>query len=74
MKIKLIFFLVVLILISGCSQPNQTGLPNPASVYCKEQGGELEIRTDSNGSQSGYCVFDDFECEEWAFFRGECGK
>ncbi|MEZ4644366.1 MAG: META domain-containing protein [Chloroflexota bacterium] len=49
------------------------GLANPASVYCEEQGGTLEIRTDNNGGQYGVCLFDDgSECDEWAFFRGEC--
>lgn len=49
-------------------------LANPASVFCQEQGGQLEIRTDkkTNG-QYGVCIFDDkTECEEWAFYRGEC--
>jgi putative hemolysin len=50
------------------------GLPNPASVYCKEQGGKLEIRTAADGSQHGVCIFPDgSECDEWAFYRGECG-
>lgn len=49
------------------------GMPNPASVYCQEQGGQLEIRTAADGSQTGYCLFaDGSECEEWAFMRGEC--
>ncbi|MEA3309436.1 MAG: DUF333 domain-containing protein [Chloroflexota bacterium] len=48
------------------------GLANPASVYCEEEGGQVEIRDEENG-QAGYCVFPDgSECEEWAFFRGEC--
>lgn len=48
------------------------GLPNPASVYCEEQGGTLDIR-DEEGGQVGYCIFDDgSECEEWAFMRDEC--
>ena len=48
-------------------------LANPASVHCVEQGGSLEIRTDETGGQFGVCIFDDgSECEEWAFFRGEC--
>lgn len=48
---------------------------NPASVYCQEQGGKLEIREDTSGGQYGVCIFTDgSECEEWAFFRGECGK
>ena len=49
-------------------------LPNPASVYCEEQGYKLEIRTADDGSQSGVCIFPDgSECDEWAYFRGECG-
>jgi putative hemolysin len=48
------------------------GLPNPASVFCEEQGYKLELRTDASGT-TGYCIFPDgSECEEWAFFRGEC--
>jgi putative hemolysin len=54
--------------------PGGVELPNPASVYCEEQGGRLEIRTAADGSQYGACVFPDgSECEEWAFHRGECG-
>jgi len=53
--------------------PTQAGLPNPASVYCEEQAGLLEIRTDASGGQAGVCVFPDgSECDEWAYFRGEC--
>ncbi|MGC9393275.1 MAG: putative hemolysin [Anaerolineae bacterium] len=49
------------------------GMANPASVYCEEQGGTLDIR-DTDVGQYGVCVFaDGSECEEWAFFRGECG-
>ena len=49
------------------------GLPNPASVYCEEQGGKVDIRTATDGSQSGFCIFPDgSECDEWAFFRGQC--
>ncbi len=48
-------------------------LPNPASVYCEQQGNRLEIRTAADGSQSGVCIFPDgSECDEWAYFRGEC--
>jgi putative hemolysin len=46
---------------------------NPASVYCEQQGGTVDIRTITDGSQIGYCVFDDSsECEEWSFLRDEC--
>ena len=55
------------------SQEPVIGLPNPASVYCQEQGGKSEIRTDAAGNQYGVCIFaDGSECDEWAFFRGEC--
>lgn len=45
---------------------------NPASKYCEENGGELEIVTAGNGSQFGMCKFEDYSCEEWAYYRGEC--
>lgn len=49
------------------------GMPNPASVYCEEQGGKVEIQTATDGSQTGVCVFQDgVTCDEWAFYRGEC--
>jgi putative hemolysin len=52
----------------------QIGLANPASVYCGQSGNKLEIRTAADGSQIGICVFPDgASCEEWAYFRGECG-
>lgn len=76
---KIPLFLFIIILISACSQkterpPEQQQLANPASVYCEEQGGTLDIRSDEQGNQNGVCVFDDgTECEEWAYYRGECG-
>ena len=52
----------------------QANIPNPASVYCEQNGNKLEIQTASDGSQSGVCVFPDgSNCDEWAYFRGECG-
>lgn len=51
----------------------QANLPNPASVYCQEQGYQSETRTAEDGSQYGVCIFSDgSECDEWAFYRGEC--
>jgi putative hemolysin len=53
--------------------PGPAGLPNPASVFCEERGGMVEIRSDAEGGQVGYCVFPEgSECEEWAYYRGEC--
>ena len=57
----------------GECTPGETGMPNPASVFCAEQGGTTDIRTGDDGSQAGFCVFaDGSECDEWALFRGEC--
>lgn len=67
---------VGILLSTACvSETEEPGaeLPNPASVYCEEHGGRLEIRADPEGNQQGICVFaDGSECDEWAFFRGEC--
>jgi putative hemolysin len=61
--------------VPGATETPQANLSNPASVYCEQRGNRLEIRTASDGSQSGVCVLaDGSECDEWAYFRGECGS
>lgn len=83
---KGISFVAILIALTACSplqvQPPepaatdkpQVNMPSPASVYCEQNGNKLEIHTGADGSQSGICVFPDGStCDEWAFFRGECG-
>jgi len=51
----------------------ESELANPASVFCEKEGGTIDIRTDEEGNQLGICIFEDgTECEEWAYFRGEC--
>jgi len=72
-----IMFLAVLI--SASCTPRQAtpiaNTPNPASVYCEENGGELELRQTVSGGVAGICVFPDgAECDEWAFFRGTCKR
>ena len=81
------FLAAVLLLLTSCSPPAtqltalpistdtpQANMPNPASVYCEEQGLKSEIRTGEDGSQTGYCILPDgTACDEWAYFRGECG-
>ncbi len=53
---------------------NAAEIANPASVFCANNGGTSEIRSAEDGSQYGVCIFDDgSECDEWAYFRGECG-
>lgn len=73
--------LVLLVFAAGCTQPIATppvttppssGMPNPASVYCVQSGGTLEIKKDSTGGEYGMCTFmNGTSCEEWALFRGE---
>lgn len=61
-------------IISGPTTATNIGMANPASVYCVKQGYKLEIRKDAQGNETGYCLFSDGkECEEWKFFRAECG-
>jgi putative hemolysin len=69
-------FTIILIALTACAAPQtQAGMPNPASVYCTQQGNKLEIRTAADGSQNGICIFPDGNtCDEWAYFRGECGQ
>ena len=50
---------------------DSVGLANPASTYCVEKGGKLEIRNEARGAV-GYCHLPDGRViEEWAFFRKE---
>lgn len=45
---------------------------NPASSYCIEHAGKLDIVDGADG-QMAYCILPGgVECEEWAYFRGEC--
>ncbi|MDX1417415.1 MAG: DUF333 domain-containing protein [Candidatus Promineifilaceae bacterium] len=54
------------------STESSTGAANPASEYCVELGGSVEIRDESDG-QVGYCMLPGgSECDEWELFRGEC--
>jgi len=69
---RIFTFTIILMALTACTAP-QTNMPNPASVYCEQNGNTLEIHTADDGSQSGICVFPDGStCDEWAYFRGEC--
>ncbi len=79
---RLTLTLIVLLAACSTSQPSPAPTPsqappaklaNPASVYCEEHGGKLELKQDASGGMIGICRFPDkSECEEWAFMRGEC--
>jgi putative hemolysin len=50
-----------------------TGMANPSAVYCEEQNLTYEIRTNTDGSQSGVCILaDGTECDGWEYYRGDC--
>jgi predicted secreted protein/putative hemolysin len=78
--------LVLVLLVSGCTQPAATpagtptptatqtsvGMANPASVACGQAGGTVEIKKDATGNEYGMCTFKNgTSCEEWALYRGE---
>jgi predicted secreted protein/putative hemolysin len=84
--IGLSIILVLVLLVSGCTQqaaapagtPTPTvtqasaGMANPASVACGQAGGTLEIKKDTSGNEYGMCTFKNgTSCEEWALYRGE---
>lgn len=52
----------------------KAGLANPASVYCLENGGELERKTNEKGEYAICNLPNGARCEEWSFFNGGCGK
>ena len=63
---------------TACSQVKESqqnvpllGQANPASEYCIQQGGQLNIKEEANG-QVGYCHFADGRVvEEWALIRAK---
>ena len=83
--LSVLILLVALLAVVACSTPENTPtstpestpqveIANPAAAYCVEQGYKNEIRTDADGNQYGVCIMDDgTECDERAFYRGECG-
>ena len=45
-------------------------MPNPAAVYCEEQGGTINIVKDAEWNESGMCkLADGTEVEEWEYYR-----
>lgn len=49
-------------------------MPNPAALFCEEQGGNLKNVEFEKGTK-GVCVFEDgSECGQWDFLNGDCGK
>ncbi|WOE33082.1 MULTISPECIES: DUF333 domain-containing protein [unclassified Acinetobacter] len=71
---KLLIIAMWMPLITSCtglpkSQPASLAIANPASQYCVQQGGQIEIKQEADGAV-GYCHFADGQVvEEWSFFH-----
>lgn len=73
--------LVAALALASCGDGNEdgdgpdSGLANPASAFCEEQGGTVEIVTDAAGNQGGICRLPDgTEIEEWEYYRQFSGE
>ena len=78
MKPSLLWLSTSAAFLSACAQSPSpasvdepmVGMANPASVFCEQQGGRSEIRTDRNGNQYGVCHLPNSTIvEEWEYFR-----
>jgi len=57
-------------LLAACGDDDEPGIPNPASAYCEEQGGTVEIERDATGAEQGICVLPDgTRVDEWEYYR-----
>ncbi|WP_130802612.1 putative hemolysin [Acinetobacter ihumii] len=77
MKKKIFLILgggAMMLLLLACSTtqqpPKKIGMPNPASEYCIQQGGKLDMKKDANGNSYSNCILPDGRViEEWQLFR-----
>ena len=44
-------------------------LPNPASVYCIERGGSINIKESPQGDVTTCVLSDGTEIDEWVYYR-----
>ena len=78
-------WVALIMLVAACSpapentqEPNiadsESGLANPAAVYCEGLGYTMET-VERNGGEDADCVFpDDTRCPQWDFLAGRCGQ
>ncbi|OOR89929.1 hypothetical protein B0181_05840 [Moraxella caviae] len=51
------------------------GAVNPASEFCVQQGGKLQIQKDAQGNEYGVCHLPNGKVvDEWEFFRQHSAK
>lgn len=72
---KKVLSTLILLSLVVISYSQNKGIPNPASLYAKFLGYKSIVNIDNQGNQIRVCILpDSTECDEWAFFRGICGK
>jgi putative hemolysin len=64
----------VAVLVAGCTVSGSdpllaVGMPNPASVYCIERGGTLDIQQRPGGDVTTCVLSDGSRVDEWEFYR-----
>ena len=74
MKTRTLWLIVLLAIgcltLTGCNKSEDAEIANPASVYCEDNWGTLQLE-----EWAWLCMFDDGSyCEEWSYYRGECEK
>ncbi len=73
-KIMIVLIGLLVLSMTACEETKDDNvqIANPASTFCIENGGTLDIK-DGDDGQYGVCTISNGqECEEWAYFRGEC--
>lgn len=68
---------VLLVLAPGCGDDDdgEPGIANPASEFCEEQGGRVEMDRDGAGNERGMCVLPDgTRVDEWEYYREQGGE
>ena len=64
--------LLALLALFRSRSPSMMQIANPASEYCVQQGGKLEIVKDQDGNEIGMCrLLDGTVVEEWELFRSQ---
>jgi putative hemolysin len=81
MKNKTLIIVLILIVAGavyyfgfGQKEEEESQLPNPAAVYCQEQGGTLESVMFEVGVRTSCLFADGSECNQWDFYNGKCKK
>lgn len=65
---------VAVLWLAGCTVTGPdpilaVGMPNPASVYCIERGGTLDIQQSPKGDVTTCVLANGTRVEEWEFYR-----